>query len=41
MLALWHYQKKARAEEQKRRAWIEWVRQVGTVQEKLLLMLSQ
>ena len=41
MYALWRYQKKERAEEQKRRAWFEWVRQYGTVQEKLLLMLSQ
>jgi len=38
VVALWRYQKVERAEDQKRRAWLEWVRQYGTVQEKLLLM---
>jgi len=38
MYALLRYQKKERAEEQKRQAWIEWVCQYGTLQEKLLRM---
>jgi len=38
MYALWRDQKKAYAKEEKRRAWLEWVRQHGTLQEKLLLM---